>query len=210
MLPLLDGSVAVVCAADSAIAAGVADVDTSYGRLAGDSAIAGSLGAAIDVRGVRGAVDLRYRYLQSAGIFVDYEDGFGEGSEPLRLLVAGFELRPLFLARYLQGHELGSPRLDLLIDSLALELGAFVGQPALGGFGDSAGLSFGLGLELPLLPRASGPMLSLRAAIRWSREALSAADPTSVDVEAFVFTVAIGWQQTFGSHVVDVGDERSP
>jgi hypothetical protein len=206
MLPLADASlVAIVCASESAVAPSQAD--TSYGRLAGDSAFAFSLGAAADVRGVRGVVDLRYRYLQTAGLFVTYEEGFGAGSEPLRLLLAGLELRPLFLGRYLEGYEIGVPRLDLLIDSIGFELGAFVAQPALGGFGDSAGLSFGLGLEIPFLPRASGPFLAVRAALRWSREALSAADPTSVDVEAFVVTVALGWQQTFGAHVVDVGDE---
>jgi hypothetical protein len=208
MLPLADASLAaVVCASEGAVAP--SPTDTSYGRLAGDSAIAGSLGAAIDARGVRGAVDLRYRYLQTAGIFVTYEEGFGAGAEPLRLLLAGLELRPLFLGRFLEGLEIGVPRLDLLIDSIGFELGAFAGQPAFGGFGDSAGLSFGLGLELPLLPQPSGPMIAVRAALRWSREALSAAEPTSVDVEAFVVTVAFGWQQTFGAHVVDVGDERS-
>jgi len=205
MLPLPDASLAAIVCADTITVP--KQIDTSYGRLDGDSAIAVALGAAIDVRGVRGAVDLRYRYLQSAGIFVTYEEGFGAGAEPVRLVVAGLELRPLFLARFLQGKELGLPRLDLFLDSLALELGTFVGQPALGGFGDSAGLSFALGLEFPLLPHPSGPMIAVRAALRWSREALSAADPTSVDVEAFVVTVAFGWQQLFGAHVVDALDE---
>ena len=159
---------------------------------------------------MRGSVDVRYRYLQTAGIFLTYEEGFGAGSEPLRLGVAGLELRPLFLGRYLQDLEIGAPRLDLLIDSLAFELGAFVAQPAGGNLADVAGLSFGIGAELPLLPRASGPFLAVRAALRWSREALSAADPTTVDVEAFVFTVALGWQASVGSHAVDVGDERAP
>src|SRR5690348_11995624 len=93
--------------------------DSSYGRLDSDSAVALSLGAAIDVRGLRGAVDLRYRYLHTAGIFVTYEEGFGGGAEPLRVGVAGLELRPFFLGRYLQGYEIGAPRLDLLIDSIA-------------------------------------------------------------------------------------------
>jgi hypothetical protein len=156
---------------------------------------------------VRGSVDLRYRYLQTAGIFLTYEEGFGAGAEPVRLGVAGLELRPLFLGRWLDGHELGLPRLDMLIDSIALELGGFVGQPAGGNFGNAAGLSFGLGLEVPFLKRASGPFLALRAALRWSREALSAADTTTVDVRAFVFTVALGWQGIFGTHLVDLGDE---
>jgi hypothetical protein len=183
-------------------------VDTSYGRLEGDSAIAISAGAAFDVRGVRGAIDVRYRYLHSAGVFLGYEEGFGGGAEPLRLGIAGFELRPLFLARWLQGKEIGSPYLDLLIDSIGFELGAFVAQPEFGDFGSSAGLSFGIGLEFPFLPHAWGPFLAVHAAFRWSREALSAADTTTVDVRAFVVTVAFGYQAVFGSHVIDMGDVR--
>ncbi len=183
-------------------------VDTSYGRLDGDSAIAISAGAAIDARGVRGAFDLRYRYLHSAGIFLTYEDGFGAGSEPLRLGLAGLELRPFFLARFLQQAELGLPRLDLLIDSFAIELGGFVSQPANANFGNGYGLSFGFAVELPLLPHIAGPFIAFRAGLRWSHEALSAADSTTIDVRAFVFTVAFGWQATFGTHIIDIGDIR--
>ncbi|HEY1955333.1 MAG TPA: hypothetical protein VGH28_06965 [Polyangiaceae bacterium] len=196
----------VALAADDVVAI-ASRQDTSYGRVDADSAIALSAGAAIDVHGVRGSVDLRYRYLHTAGFFLTYEDGFGAGAEPVRVGLAGLELRPLFLGRYLQGYELGAPRLDLLIDSIALELGGFVGQPASRGFGDAAGLVFGVAAEFPFLPKTNGPFLAVRAQLRWSREALSAADATSVDVEAFVVTVALGWQINFGAHVVDVGDE---
>jgi len=194
----------------SALVAAAGVADATYGRIDGDSALAASVGAAFDVHGVRGSIDVRYRYLQSIGVFATYEDGFGAGAEPARLVVGGFELRPLFLARWLQGSELSHPRLDLLIDSLAFELGGFVAQPTGGSFGDGAGLSFGIALELPLLPRASGPFLAVRAALRWSREALSAADTTTVDERAFVFTVAFGWQGIFGSHLVDFNDPRRP
>ncbi len=203
---LLAESLAVVLAAGAGLSESM--VDASYGRLDADSAIAISGGAAIDVRGVRGALDLRYRYLHSAGIFLTYEEGFGGRSEPLRLGVAGFELKPLFLARFLQGGELGSPRIDLFIDSLSIELGAFVAQPAGRNFGAVGGLSFGFGLEFPLLPHIAGPFIAIRGALRWSREALSAAESTNVDVRAFVFTIAFGWEATFGTHVIDIGDVR--
>ena len=180
------------------------DGDSSYGRLDGDSALAVSGGAAFDVHGVRASLDLRYRYLQTAGVFLTYEEGFGAGSEPARLGVGGFELRPLFLGRYLTNLETFHPRLDMLVDSFALEVGAFVGQPAARDFGDVAGLSFGVGFELPLLPRASGPFIALRGSIRWSREALSAADPTNIDVIACVLTVALGWQAIFGGHLANI------
>ena len=183
-------------------------IDAAYGRLDGDSALAFSAGATFDVRGVRASVDVRYRYLQTAGVFVTYEEGFGAGAEPARLLVGGLELRPLFLGRFLQGYETLHPRLDLLVDSLAFELGAFVGQPAQQSFGEVAGLSFGVGLELPLLPRAAGPYIALRGAVRWSREALSAADNATIDVIACVLTLAVGWQAIFGTHAIDMGDRR--
>jgi hypothetical protein len=202
MLQLVDAAMtlALLAAAD----ASAMDTDATYGRIDGDSALAVSVGAAIDVRGVRGALDVRYRYIQSAGLFLTYEEGFGAGAEPARLGVCGLELRPLFLLRFLQGQELGIPRLDLLIDSIAIELGPFMAQPTGGNFGDVIGLSLGLGAELPLLPRANGPFIAVRAALRWSREALSAADTTSVDVRAFVVTVAFGWQGIFGGGVVDL------
>ena len=186
-----------------------ADVgDTSYGRLDGDVALAFSAGAAASARGVSGALDLRFRYLQTAGRFATYEEGFGAGAEPLRVLTGGIELRPLFLGRFFEGLELGSPYADLLIDSLAFDVGAFVAQPAGGPFADVAGLSFGVGLELPWLGKASSPFVGVRAAVRWSREALSAADPTTVDVLGFAVTLVIGYQGLFGAHVVDVGDTR--
>jgi hypothetical protein len=216
MLQLVDAALTAVLLASSDASSAViggtspALVDESYGRLDGDSALAISVGAAIDVRGVRGALDLRYRYLQSAGLFITYEEGFGLGAEPLRVGVVGLELRPLFLLRFLQGRELSMPRLDLLIDSIAIELGPFAAQPAGGSFGDVIGLSFGLGAELPLLGRASGPFIGLRAALRWSREALSAADTTTVDVRAFVVTIAFGWQGIFGAHIVDGGSRTPP
>ncbi len=195
------GSLAVVLACAS-------EGDTSYGRLDGDVALAVSAGASVSARGVAGVADLRFRYLQTAGIFTTYEESFGAGAEPLRVLTGGIELRPLFLARFFQGLELGSPYADLLLDSLAFDVGAFVGQPAGGNFADVAGLSFGVGLELPWFGRASSPFLGVRAVVRWSQEALSAAQPATVDVLGFAVMVVIGYQGLFGAHVVDEGDLR--
>ena len=96
----------------------------------------------------------------------------------------------------------------MLIDSFAIELGAFAAQPTGASFGDAYGLSLGFALELPLLPHIDGPFIALRAALRWSRESLSGADTSTVDVRAFVMTIAFGWQATFGTHVIDMGDVR--
>ena len=77
------------------------------------------------------------RYLETAGLFLTYEDGaiFGNAAEPVRVLAGGLELRPLFLGRWLTGRELGNARLDLALDSLGLELGGFFAQPQAGSFG---------------------------------------------------------------------------
>jgi len=199
LLPISSLAAMLACAAAG---------DTSYGRLDGDVALAASAGAAASVRGFSGVLDLRFRYLQTAGIFTTYEESFGAGAEPLRVFTGGIELRPLFLGRFFQDLELGSPHLDLLMDSLSFDVGAFVAQPAGGAFADVAGFSFGIGLELPWLGRASSPFIGVRAALRWSQEALSAAQPATVDVLGFSVMLVIGYQGLFGAHMVDQGDLR--
>src|SRR6185436_12121396 len=118
--------------------------DGVYGRFEGDVAVVGAVGMTAGPRTPRISGDARFRYLSTAGLFVTYEDGplVGSRAEPRRVFATGVELRPLFLARWAQGLEIGEPRVDLLIDSLALEIGAaFAGRP---------GLQAGLGLEIPI------------------------------------------------------------
>src|SRR5262245_27848541 len=107
--------------------------DTTYGRVDGDLGFEVGLGAAIAPRGVRGAADFRFLYLQSAGVFVTYEDAFGGPAAPMRVLSLGGEIRPLFLGRWLQGLHSGAPYFDLFADSLSLSIGAFFAQPQSGG-----------------------------------------------------------------------------
>ena len=133
-------------------------------------------------RGVSGVLDVRFRYLQTAGLFTTYEEGFGAGAEPLGVLTGGIELRPLFLGAVLPG-----PRARLAVRRPAHRLAGvrrgrrFVAQPAGGQLADVAGLSFGVGLrrELHRPGRASTPFVGLRAAVVLDREALSAANPTT-------------------------------
>lgn len=184
--------------------------DGSYGRFDGDLAIAGAAAMTFGARGPRAGADVRLRYLSTAGLFGSYEDGsvFG-ASEPRRVLAFGAELRPLFLGRWASGLELGSPRLDLLVDSFALELGAVLAQPDTGRFGSRAGLQVGLGVELPFFAQASGPFLGLHAGARWSERALSGGPSDGPSDHALFFTVAVGWQQLFGGPIVDLGDRRT-
>ncbi len=204
--------VAVLSAASSADAAGRNDRgnDGSHGRFDGDLAVVASAGMTVGARGPRASGDLRFRYLSTAGLFGTYEDGplVGSDAEPRRAAAFGLELRPLFLARWATGRELGLPRLDLFIDSLALELGAVFAQPEGARFGARPGLQAGIGLELPVFATASGPLLGLHGGARWSDAALSGGPLDGPSDRSLYLTIAIGWQQLFGGHVVDMGDRR--
>jgi hypothetical protein len=182
--------------------------DATYGRIAGDVGLVFGAGATFGPRSPRVAADLRFRYLETAGLFFTYEDGSlsDTSAEPLRVLALGFEIRPLFMARWLTGHELGAPRADLMLDSLALELGGFLAQREGGTLGDQPGLQAGLGFEIPIFPRASGPWIGLHGGVRWSEAVLGGATITGPDDRALFGTITIEWHQIVGAHVVDLRD----
>src|SRR5690606_24013060 len=89
------------CFAGVPSVAGAADGDDGlYERFDGDvwvSVMAGA-GARLEDSGVRplGALELRARYLDSAGLFVTADYG-----APRVSVAVGVDLRPLFLARFL-------------------------------------------------------------------------------------------------------------
>jgi hypothetical protein len=201
--------VACILHAYPAVAADKAD--TSDGRIDGDLAVAVGAGATFGPRDPRAAADLRFRYLWTVGAFATYEDGalVGAASEPKRVLATGLELRPLFIARWLNGLEWGKPYADLTLDSLGLELGAVFLQPQGGSFGGRPGLQAGLGIEIPILPHATGPLLGLHGGVRWSDAALAAHPLQGPADRALYLGVTLAWQQVFGSHLVDLGD-RAP
>ncbi len=180
--------------------------DATFGRIDGDLALRFGAGASFGPRAPRGVVDVRLRYLQSAGFFASYEEGFG-GSSPRRLVATGLELKPLFLGRWLTGLELGKAYPDLFIDSLGIEIGAFFASPEAGAFGDRWGLQFGGALEVPIFPRASGLWLSVHVGGRWDRSTFGGREPTFADERSVYVSVMLTWQQVFGSHAVDLGDE---
>lgn len=185
--------------------------DTAHGRIDGDVSASLALGATFGPRAPRAAFDLRLRYLWTAGVFATYEDGplLGTSSEPRRAFAAGIELRPLFLAKWLQGKETGNPYLDLTIDSLGLELGAVFLQPIGTSFGSKPGLQAGLGLQVPIFPNATGPVIGLHGGARWSNALLAGRDAENASDRSLFFLLTVGWQQVFGAHIVDLGD-RAP
>jgi hypothetical protein len=205
-------SLAILLTASAARAASPSDdEDATYGRIDGDLAVTAGVGVAFGPRDPRGAADVRFRYLDSAGIFATYEDGrlFGNGAEPVRVLAGGLELRPLFIGRWLSGREIGSARADLVIDSLGLEIGGFLAQPQGGSFGQRPGLQVGLGLELPVLARASGPWIGFHGGVRWSDAALGGDPVRGPSDRAAFLTITASWHLIFGAHVVDLRD-RAP
>jgi hypothetical protein len=183
-----------------------AEDDATHGRFEGDLAVAGALGGTFGPRAPRATADLRVRYLSSAGIFGTYEDAplVGARSEPRRVIACGLELRPLFLGRWATGREIGSPYADLLIDSFALELGAAFVEPEGARFGP--GLQAGLGLEVPIFPRPSGPFIGVHGGVRFSDAALSGGPIDGASDRAMYLSVVVGFQQLFGGRVVDLGD----
>lgn len=184
-----------------------ANVDTTYGRIDGDLGISVGAGASFGPSAPRAAVDLRFRYLDTAGVFLSYEDGLSAtASNPRRIVAAGFELRPLFLGRWLSGRELSIARADLLIDSLGFEVGAVLQQADLQGFQASPGFQASLGLELPILPSASGPWVGLHGGVRWSDAALEGARITDDVDRALFLELTVAYHQILGAHLVDVRD----
>lgn len=179
--------------------------DPTAGRVEGDLSFVVGLGATVAPRAPRASAEFRARFLETGGLFLTYEDGFGGGSDPTRLLAGGVELRPLFLGRWLQGLELGHSFGDLLIDSLGLEIGAFASQPVGASLGDRAGLSLGLGVEVPLFARATGAWLAIHGGVRYSSEGLGGAADTALERAGFL-TISLAWHQTIATHLVDAGD----
>jgi hypothetical protein len=200
-------AVLAVCARDASAAGG--GIDPSYGRIDGDVAVVFGVGAVVAPRGPRVETELRLRYLETAGFFVTYEDGevWGSASAPRRALTTGFELRPLFLFRWLKGHELQRARLDLALDSIGLELGTIFDQPAGTGFASRRGVEVGIGIELPILERASGPWIGVRGALRWSEDALASGVVRGAEDRQGILAITLAWHQTLAAHVVDIGDE---
>lgn len=184
--------------------------DGAHGRIEGDLAASFGAGATVGPRDPRPTIDLRLRYLSTVGVLARYEDGgiFGLDSEPARLVSGGFELRPLFFARWLTGHESGKGRLDLTIDSIGLELGAFMQKPASRVFQTSPGFFFGFGVETPIVGDATGLYLGFHGGMRFGDEALERGSVEGPLSRALYLSITVSWQQVFGAHIVDIGDEE--
>ena len=149
-------------------------------------------------------------YLQTVGLTAQYNDSFGIESQPLeRAVSGGVELRPLFLGRFASDLERGPAHFDLLLDSLSLGLGvygAWTRQPPCIDELESCfdhGIDWSVGLEIPLLARASTPFVGLRGSLR-----LSLAEERLADrpMSSGMLTVTLGYRHLFEAQIVDAGD----
>jgi hypothetical protein len=174
-------------------------------------------GGVVASGGARPEGELRVRYLETVGVFGTYEDGafVGSSATPERVVTAGLELRPLFLYRWLEGHETRRARLDLAIDSLGLELALTWAQPQGGEFAVHPGLEAGLGFEFPLFLDATGLWLAFHGGLRWSDETLgsgvvaTANEANEANEREAYLAITLAWHQVISAHIVDVGD-RAP
>jgi hypothetical protein len=143
--------------------------DGVYGRLRADGTLSIEAGAGVllDGRGARPWFDAtaRARYLDTAGLFVAY--GIGVGGARYDALTLGVDLRPLMLARFFSDLERGPQTVDLVLDSIGLEMGvAWLRPGETFRAGSGFALMLGTGVEFPLYwQRGNG--LTLRLAVRW-------------------------------------------
>jgi hypothetical protein len=199
---LIVGALAWSSAAHAAAGDGV------YGRTEGDaSLVVGVEGGTVAGRKSIGG-DLRLRYLETAGVVFGYEEldalkKAENAGEYQRAVRAGIELRPFFPARFLKNHELGTDFVDLFVDSIGLDIGAIWSKREASSV-QRPGLYVGLGVEVPLAVRATGPWIRIASQFRWSAGKLEGADDPYGRV--FVVTVGLAWHQLFGAHLVDRRD----
>ena len=194
------------------------DGDGVYGRLSGDLSLSAGIGGGVvhgDRQGIAewtgtATLELRARVLDMAGLLVAGE-WRPEGDD--RVVVAA-DVRPLFFARWLLSASSRRAWLDLLVDSIGIDLGVAVGP-----FEDGAGvaLAIGFGLDVPLyFPEHLDPgvflRLSARHAIASPTDQLAPRGGTSdwvmlalLDVRAFVLSGLAGWEPA--RYRVDPPDE---
>ncbi len=154
-----------MCLCLAARPAAADDVRAVHGRLDHDLVLTAALGGGValndrvhaDPTG-SASLELRMRLVDMAGLLVAAE-WRPEGDS--RVILAA-DVRPLFLARWILGGSLHREYLDLLLDSIGIDLGA-----AFGPFDDDAGVALviGFGFDIPLYiaPHADGLFLRVGA-----------------------------------------------
>lgn len=157
LLTVLFLTAAPVCAQE--------EVAAVHGRLDHDFVITGAIGGGVVLNDRlhpeptgAASIELRGRLVDMAGLVLAAE--WRPEGQSRALIMA--DIRPLFLARWILGGSLHRAWIDLLIDSLGLDIGAAIG-PFDGDVG--VALAIGVGFDVPLYigPHADGVFLRLAA-----------------------------------------------
>ncbi|MEM9188164.1 MAG: hypothetical protein AAGF12_03255 [Myxococcota bacterium] len=169
--------------------------DGLYQRFDGDVMLSAAVGGGVRVDGEPDPVaslELRARYLDTAG-FVVAADYFGDLA-----LTFAVDLRPLFLPLFFTNQSTGSEFVDLLLQSIGIEIGAsFLPIGTDGG----VGLAIGAGIDVPVvLPSSFANGIFARLAVRHVRAAGSDPGGPQADVSAWSFMLLISVQG-----IVDLG-----
>jgi hypothetical protein len=187
--------------------------DGLYGRFDGDLELRAEAGAAFADGGPSLAAGVAALYLSTVGVYAHYTDALGSGA-PLvsRSIATGLHVAPFFLARLATDAEHGPAHLDLFVDSFALEIGTFWDQPRGGGWASRPGLELAVGVAFPILGRATGPYVGLRAALRWRDADLTGGPGGSSSVldRGALLSLTLGWHHVVRTHLVDAGDRLPP
>jgi hypothetical protein len=166
--------------------------DGVYRRLEGDLTLSGGISGGLALGNDQTlAVDLRARYLDSIGVAVIPEWSVKKSESAVALAL---EVRPLFLARFLSNAYSGRAWVDLIVDSIGVEIGSWLG-PCNRHFG--AALLLGGGIEFPLSRRADSG-LGLRLASRYLRAAASDRAAPSGGASELSFIAALIYRTTVG------------
>ena len=160
-------SLLVFCAVSAPAVACADDTDDGvYGRLDGDLVLsAEALGVFVDTPAGAApgfSLALRARYLEMTGLALGYDRAFTADRHDA--LWAAVDFRPVWLARFTNDYEHGPRWLDLMLDSIGIELGGAWIRP--GDEHGGVGFVLGGGVELPLYWRRGDGVL-LRAGARW-------------------------------------------
>lgn len=182
------------------------DDDGVYGRLDGDLGLRLGAGAALAQGDPSLSLDAAAVYLDTAGLYLHYTDALGSDAAVARSLATGVHFQPLFLARYASDLEHGPPHLDLLLDSVALGIGAFWSAPRGDSLASTPGLEVALSIAFPLLPDATGPYLGLRGALRWRAADLHGTTGADALERGAFLALTLRWHHVLDANLVDPRD----
>lgn len=140
-----------------------------YGRFDGDVTLSAGAGVELASDPTRGLVGLSAHYYAMAGPYLTLRPPLAEaeGDDDLWFGSLGIDLSPVFIPRWAMDLERGPAFLDLILDSLSITAGAFVGLGSTRAPSRPAGFEAGLGAGVPLLATARGPWLEARYVLGW-------------------------------------------